>query len=267
MRIRYATGPYRIIEVVRGLTLLCALAACGRIDFDPRDEAGAGGNDGGDASSLDATDTSLIAYYRFDDDPGDGVLDSTGHGHTGACNPTCPTVVAGKLGGAYELDGVDTGVEVMSAAALEVTPISITAWVFRTLDTPQQSIVTKLYGTTTRNSWQLVVDGGEALMICTTSSPGSGTCSNSGANLVTLNAWTHVAYVYDGTTARGYLRGVEFATSTLPLAYDGRSILIGIDIDNSAFSAPFVGRIDDVRIYGRALSPQEVARLAAGDEL
>src|SRR5262245_13344268 len=49
----------------------------------------------------DALPSGLVAWWKFDDDPANGALDSTGNGHTGTCIATCPTLVAGKIGMAY----------------------------------------------------------------------------------------------------------------------------------------------------------------------
>ncbi len=81
-----------------------------------------------------------------------------------------------------------------------------------------------------------------------------------------LNQWTHVAVTYDGGVVKTYINGTLFHT------YSG-SGAIG-DIDNSqndfrvggrqAASQNFQGRIDEVRVYNRALSASEVTTLPSG---
>ena len=72
-----------------------------------------------------------------------------------------------------------------------------------------------------------------------------------------LNAWTHLAGTYDGVTLRFYVNGVQvssraqtgaIATSTNPLQIGGDSI----------FGQYFFGKIDEVRVYNRALSATEI---------
>ena len=72
-----------------------------------------------------------------------------------------------------------------------------------------------------------------------------------------MNTWAHLAATYDGATMRFYVNGVQvasraqtgaIATSTNPLQIGGDSI----------FGQYFAGRIDEVRIYNRALSASEV---------
>jgi len=78
-----------------------------------------------------------------------------------------------------------------------------------------------------------------------------------GTAAVTTNTWTHLAGTYDGATLRLYVNGVQvnsraqtgaIAISTNPLQIGGDSI----------YGQYFQGRIDEVRIYNRALSATEV---------
>jgi hypothetical protein len=88
-------------------------------------------------------------------------------------------------------------------------------------------------------------------------------CSTGSAQVVTPQIWTHVAGVYDGATAKIYVDGVEVcstgASGTIVPSPD--PLEIGARSDNAGYR--FVGNIDQVRIWGRVLSPAELADLAA----
>jgi predicted outer membrane repeat protein len=83
--------------------------------------------------------------------------------------------------------------------------------------------------------------------------------------------WVHVAAVMDsGHDVTYYVNGtaVETITHTVPANADGMdNLLIGASTAEGSSSPVelFDGRIDDVRIYNRALTGPEVANLAAGD--
>lgn len=64
-----------------------------------------------------------------------------------------------------------------------------------------------------------------------------------------LSNWLHLAYTYDGTTAKIYVNGVESASREIELATGSTNYLYFLE-SNGAF--------DDVRIYNRTLSADEV---------
>ena len=79
--------------------------------------------------------------------------------------------------------------------------------------------------------------------------------------------WNHVAFSYDGNSLRGYLNGV-LAAGPVPSSNSIRQVYhplaVGADSDGGPNS--YSGEIDDLRIYGRALSDEGIARLAQGLE-
>ena len=99
--------------------------------------------------------------------------------------------------------------------------------------------------------------------------PGSVTDSSASGTMQT-NTWTHLAMVYDGTNCSLFINGSKVANQPAnhSLYQDFEAILnIGAyqyyyagTVYNDAFSG-FVGTIDEVRIYNRALSGQEIAQL------
>jgi hypothetical protein len=81
------------------------------------------------------------------------------------------------------------------------------------------------------------------------------------------NVWLHVAATYDQNAVMLYLNGVPLVTNVIgaaTVAHSTSAFRIGLD-DNG--NCPFPGSIDDVRVYGRALSQSEIAYLFAGPPL
>ncbi|MDI6858851.1 MAG: LamG domain-containing protein, partial [Dehalococcoidia bacterium] len=75
------------------------------------------------------------------------------------------------------------------------------------------------------------------------------------------NTWIHVAGTYDGTMMRIYYNGVLENSVPGPPAINTNNEVLRVGQDASGRS--FRGTLDDVRIYNRALSPAEIADLAA----
>jgi hypothetical protein len=71
------------------------------------------------------------------------------------------------------------------------------------------------------------------------------------------NMWTHLAATYNGTILRLYVNGSEVANSSVsgPIQVSDGVLRIG---GNSSWGDFFKGRIDEVRIYNRALTVNEI---------
>ena len=78
-----------------------------------------------------------------------------------------------------------------------------------------------------------------------------------GAATLAANTWSHLAATYDGVTLRLYVNGTEVASrpQTGSIATSNGALTIGGDPLYGQF---FAGRIDEVRIYNRALSAAEI---------
>lgn len=77
-----------------------------------------------------------------------------------------------------------------------------------------------------------------------------------------LNKWVHVAYTYAGGTFKVYLNGKEVCSKNTNPDFsraNGQDMYLGKFSDQWY---PFNGLIDEVRIYNRALSAEEISALA-----
>ncbi len=72
--------------------------------------------------------------------------------------------------------------------------------------------------------------------------------------------WAHIAFTLAKRGAKGYLDGALRTDATsVPIVSRGTDLLLGVD---AIQQQPFHGKLDDVRIYQRALSKDEIACLA-----
>ena len=72
-----------------------------------------------------------------------------------------------------------------------------------------------------------------------------------------LNTWTHVAVTYNGSALRLFINGAQVASQNLTGAMVTSTGALRIG-GNSVWGEYFKGRIDEVRIYNRALTQAEV---------
>lgn len=77
---------------------------------------------------------------------------------------------------------------------------------------------------------------------------------------VSTDQWYHGLWTFDGSELRFYLNGDLIASKSASgkLAKDSGTLSIGVKSNNNRY---FDGKIDDVRIYNKALTPVQVERL------
>ena|GEM_PF-6301192 len=79
---------------------------------------------------------------------------------------------------------------------------------------------------------------------------------------VTANTWHHIVITFDGTTAKGYLDGSQTMTWTKTFNTDISDVLIGRSMHNFPTNyRNFAGAIDEVAIYNKTLSSEDVSNL------
>src|SRR5439155_22493632 len=82
---------------------------------------------------------------------------------------------------------------------------------------------------------------------------GAGNQTTVAPSALAVNTWTHLAATFDGAAVRLYVNGelVASQAQTAPLVVASGTLQIGA---SSPPGQGFAGRIDEVRIYNRALS-------------
>jgi len=199
-------------------------------------------------------ETGLVAHWAFDEDSGTIAHDSTPNGLDGTLEGD-PQWVEGKIGNALDFDGdgdyVDCG-----ADGFDITDqITITAWIKVTaFDTAHQAIVTKGDG-----AYRIARQGDESYLAfaCT----GTGGYKTMGSENPNDGEWHHVAGVYDGTTIYLYVDGIVDNTTASTGPIDSQTWPLYIGENAQQTGREWNGLIDEVRIYNRGLSAQEIEDL------
>ena len=208
------------------------------------------------AYATDTSDESLVLYFSFDELDGDTVIDHSQYGNDGTI-AGAPELVAGKFGNALKLNGQSDWVEVPHAEILTVDEnVTVMAWINAERhkgpnDQRWQGILAKGNGP---RSYSFYTEfPSECLHL---SAGGSGSvCTGK----VALNEWQHVAAHVEDGTHRYWLNGEavgEFdGQNPLPGTADTADVLVGKTHEGNR---EFLGLIDEVRIWNRALSEDEI---------
>src|SRR6185503_4489683 len=206
------------------------------------------------AQPVSAQTSGLVAAYSFDAGTGTTINDASGNTNTGTASGTTWTT-AGKYGSALVFNGSTARVSVPASPSLNVTTgVTLEAWV---------------YPTASQSGWRTIVQRqADAYLLHASNQngarrPAAGGTFGGSLRLVSAptsiptNTWTHLAQTYDGTTLRLYVNGAQVATlaATGLIETNASPLWIG---GNSPYGEYFQGRIDNLRIYNRALTVAEL---------
>ncbi|MDP2674285.1 MAG: LamG domain-containing protein [Dehalococcoidia bacterium] len=195
-----------------------------------------------------------VAAYGFNEPSGTTVSDASGNGLDGSISGATRTA-SGKFGSALSFDGNNDWVTVLDNPKLDLTTaLTLEAWVYprdplsgwNTVILKEQAghLTYAIYGNTETNR-----PSGE---IYTTVH-----VVTSGSSQLPPNTWTHLAATYDGAALRLYVNG--FLASSLaisgPVVSSAGPLRFG---GNSVWGEFLNGVIDEIRIYGRALSAAQI---------
>jgi hypothetical protein len=200
----------------------------------------------------------LVAYYALENNTDD----SSGNNLHGTIvgNPTFVEGPAG-YGTAMEFDGesyVDCGFD----PRLNITgPISMSIWIRPGTDGSIETAPLCKADSVRGWSWQLRYGWNTdkpTIMGFQFNATGGGVWVYVNQEL-SVGEWYHIAASHDGATVKCYLDGVETDSAPMPSIVGGpSSLLIGSD----GWRSDWIGAIDEVAIYNRGLSDEEVLYLA-----
>jgi hypothetical protein len=197
----------------------------------------------------------LAALWAFDEGSGNVALDSSGHNNLGVLMGSPQWFVSGGIK-AIDFSGVGEHVLVNEHPSLEMaSELTVAFWIraveVRNID---ERVIAKSY------SWDVKLNGSNR-----------NPQFSAGGGYAKLNYslpvgyWRHVAFTFSSGVVKGYINGSPVSLSavsafgtTLPQEYQG--LVIGSDASDSMCMA---GVLDEVRLYGRALSDTEIAQLYA----
>lgn len=219
------------------------------------------------------TTDGLVAYYPFngnaDDESGNG-LDGTVYG------ASLTTDRYGTANSAYLFNGIDNYISVDYTPAFQLPVITVSAWVLPTVDLSAASSVASIVTrgediNTDKAAFSLLVAHPDAYW-------GNGVAvlyeNNGGGDQAfgtdvypTTGAWTHLVASRDATGllsiySNGSLIG-QWSSTDAPATDAYQDLLIGAywyvpTPATAVITNFFTGAIDDVMIYNRALTPDQI---------
>ncbi len=219
------------------------------------------GNFSGVGSASDpagATATDLVARLKFDN----SAVDSTGHGNDGTLVNSPNWTTGGKVGSAISLSGSSQYVALPVGVVSSLTTATFASWVYLNSSTANQRIFD--FGSGTGTNMFLTNAGGSSVRFAITTSGNGNEQSILGTAALPTGNWVHVAVTLNGSVGTLYVNGTQVGQKTnmtLTPSSLGNTTQNWLGRSQYAADAYLNGKLDDFRIYSRALSNNEIGKL------
>lgn len=231
-----------------------------------------------DSAVPDAGPAGPVASFPCEALDGAFLRDRSGHGRDARCDGAgCPDIVPGRVGNACDFTAESRRLRVsydpvFMPGARSGAPETLTVafWVYFHDPAPEafasSSAIGLPAGSGSANVWQ-------SYFSTASDPPLAGFISADDAAIrslyapepILLERWIHLALVYDRGTKLLFFDGVEAArTEGETLRVSNQDVLIGADEnDGSVLVFPLRGMLDEILLYDRALTPDEIQALAS----
>ena len=202
-------------------------------------------------SEFNSQQSDLISYWKFNENSGTTAFDSVGN-NEGTIEGA--TWADGVNGSGLSFDGDNDYVEVTHSDNLEmsdVNNVSVSMWVNQ--DEGQSGWIALLQKSD--SSYNLHLDNGKTPVF--TIFDDDWESANAG---ITLDSerWYHLVGTFDGSTIKIYVNGSLLGTSSASKINEASSFNIGIGRNLEKSGRYFDGKIDEIKIFNKALSLAEI---------
>ncbi len=204
--------------------------------------------------------TGLVAYYPFTGN----ALDSSGNGNNGIVNgPTLTNDRFNNSNSSYLFNGGNISIPHNATLGFtQTSSFSLSFWAYRTGNQDRMHFLGKRANGTFVFNWQVYFavgsGAGAGIDFITHNGTVYGATSTT---LCPLNTWVNIIAVFDHNRWELFYKGSSIAkTIATQLNPDSNCPMT---IGNSGGFEPFYGKLDDIRIYNRALTQEEITYLAS----
>ncbi len=214
----------------------------------------------------------LVAQWHMDEGSGSSIDDSSSNSNDGTITGASwagvdggrwytSTMAGFSTGDSLSFDGTDDYVTVADSASLDVTAITIALWFKVDRVDISQHFVSK-WGTGANDlSYALLLNGNKVRF--NTSFNGSVEDNLNSTGSVSSGVWYHIVATFNGSTKKIYINGSEDVSFDITGSLNTTSTAdLTIGRVNTTLSSYADGIIDEVSIYDRALSADEVEALS-----
>ncbi|MEW4527394.1 LamG domain-containing protein [Maioricimonas sp. JC845] len=214
------------------------------------------------------------AWYRLDEFAGPRAVDSSGNAADGFYEPEVTYYLEGPLSEKFCRDGQTNRAAMFAGGRLQSRLVgsgdrySVSTWIWNGMPNDGRDVSGWIFSR--GRDWGLGAEsdhlgiggtsGHTGKLIFQHGTDGDGIVA--GKTEIPRWTWQHVVFTRDGESVRVYLNGKLEIETTSPAGFPANMdrLFLGGRSDNAA---NWEGRLDEIAIFNRPLSPEEVAQLAA----
>jgi len=219
------------------------------------------------STNLAPNGTNLLGHWSFDDGSGTRAEDFSPNGTNAGTLVGSPAWVDGRMNKAISFDGTDDYVDVGSSSSLNTTAdYTISMWVYNAAGSDlYPTLLNRAAQVTNNGFFWIYTNGTNEADLNFQYADGTNFITNTFSGALGTNTWQHVMFTFDNTSKslKLYINGNQFSTTrtlTGSLSVDDGTLYLGT-YTGTATDYSFQGRLDDVRIYARALTSGEATDL------
>ena len=200
----------------------------------------------------------LVGYWPMDEGSGTAAYDTSDNNNIGILSGPSwgGSTTTCKIGGCLSFDGTNDYVDAGNAASLDITnAITIEGWIKLNAIGAYQEIASKISAAGIGYSLRIDSNNKISFVLGATGAAWGGTTGNTA---LTAGVWYNVAAKWDGNNIKVYLNGADDTVGSPTQASVG-TVVQSFTIGEISYGGDyFNGLIDEVRVYNRALSAEEV---------
>ena len=211
----------------------------------------------------------LVGYWGFNGNAND----ESGNSNNGTVNgATLTTDRFGNNNNAFSFDGVNDLIKINHSSSFNIFPMSISLWCKG--NSQYGALISKYTSCSSNNGWQLHTMEGKVSTYSYNFLGGAYlNCDGDANTIISDNNWYNIVSTYDLSGVKIYVNNVLVLTKpyigngSMSAPTNIQDVYIGTEINSiscSPYNTFYQGKIDDIGIWNRALSQQEITNMYNG---
>lgn len=208
------------------------------------------------------SDENLIAHYPFSGNAND----ASGNGNNAeTTNATLATDRFGNIDAAYQFNGINNAIVFNDISAIKHSDFNVSFWVFSNIKNKEQRLIDKTDITPNRSLYIEFLNNGKVSAACGYS---SNYITIESTNTYNDGLWHFISFNYKIQDTKNLIQlfiDKELVASR-EISYKMYDNSLPFRIGNDGGSRNYNGKLDDIRIYNKALTETEILELYEENE-